>query len=376
MTLPVLPAENDDPWYEKRNAFDLAVKADLEGRLSDAELSATIGGVVFDTSSFPGATAEDRLHAAMAAHVGVGEVRLRVTEPLELTETLTIDVGWVGLDFQCGEVDASALTGETAVHVTNTRTGGAVANNRRSITGLTLVGPGKADAGSIGLLFSSASSESSVRGLAIYDHEVRSFAVGHQFESNACLLSFFNTHIYQCGTAIYMPAGGTNYGENLRYFGAGVGSSDLGIRNENANGNFHMISPSIDFCGVAINASLGGVELVDPHIELNSDGVPITGVPFQTGVGQRGRLLIVGGTIVFHNTPASDAITHTFTTGNTGWGGGIRVVGTQMYNTSGTSGYLCGGTGQITFDNMFRTDGGGTVRAPVGATSSLPRRRT
>jgi hypothetical protein len=45
MTLPVLPAENEDPWYAKRNAFDLAVKSDLEGRLSDAELSATFGQV-------------------------------------------------------------------------------------------------------------------------------------------------------------------------------------------------------------------------------------------------------------------------------------------------------------------------------------------
>jgi lysophospholipase L1-like esterase len=40
-TLPPLPAENEDPWYAKRNAFDLAVKAELEGRLSEDELAAT-----------------------------------------------------------------------------------------------------------------------------------------------------------------------------------------------------------------------------------------------------------------------------------------------------------------------------------------------
>lgn len=43
MTLPVLPAENADPWYETRNTFDLAVKSDLEGRLSDAQLSGKYG---------------------------------------------------------------------------------------------------------------------------------------------------------------------------------------------------------------------------------------------------------------------------------------------------------------------------------------------
>lgn len=48
MTLPALPAENEDPWFEKRNAFDVAVKTDLEGRLSDAALSATIGAEIHD----------------------------------------------------------------------------------------------------------------------------------------------------------------------------------------------------------------------------------------------------------------------------------------------------------------------------------------
>lgn len=38
MALPDLPAENENPWYDKRNAFDQAVKAALEGPLSEASL--------------------------------------------------------------------------------------------------------------------------------------------------------------------------------------------------------------------------------------------------------------------------------------------------------------------------------------------------
>ena len=37
-TLPPLPVENEDPWWTKRNNFDLAVKAILEGRLSEEEM--------------------------------------------------------------------------------------------------------------------------------------------------------------------------------------------------------------------------------------------------------------------------------------------------------------------------------------------------
>jgi len=41
VVLPVLPAENEDPWYAKRQAFDIAVKGQIEGPLSKSELNAT-----------------------------------------------------------------------------------------------------------------------------------------------------------------------------------------------------------------------------------------------------------------------------------------------------------------------------------------------
>ena len=40
MSLPPIPNENDDPWFEKRNNFDLAVKEELEGRLAQETLDA------------------------------------------------------------------------------------------------------------------------------------------------------------------------------------------------------------------------------------------------------------------------------------------------------------------------------------------------
>jgi hypothetical protein len=41
MSIPNPPAEHADPWFDERNAFDVAVKTELEGRLSDDALSAT-----------------------------------------------------------------------------------------------------------------------------------------------------------------------------------------------------------------------------------------------------------------------------------------------------------------------------------------------
>jgi len=42
MTLPALPLENEDPWFAKRQAFDGAVRDELEGRLSESELAAMV----------------------------------------------------------------------------------------------------------------------------------------------------------------------------------------------------------------------------------------------------------------------------------------------------------------------------------------------
>ncbi len=39
MALPDLPIEGQDPWYDDRTAWDLAVEADLEGRLSETSLN-------------------------------------------------------------------------------------------------------------------------------------------------------------------------------------------------------------------------------------------------------------------------------------------------------------------------------------------------
>lgn len=46
MVLPELPGQNENPWFEKRSNFDLAVKGEIEGRLSEAELDATIEAYV------------------------------------------------------------------------------------------------------------------------------------------------------------------------------------------------------------------------------------------------------------------------------------------------------------------------------------------
>lgn len=56
MALPVLPSEGQDPWYDDRTNWDLAVKAEIEGRLSQAEMNQTYARPGTDTNFSNGLT--------------------------------------------------------------------------------------------------------------------------------------------------------------------------------------------------------------------------------------------------------------------------------------------------------------------------------
>lgn len=60
VSVPLPPAENDDPWFVKRDAFDRAVRERLNGDLSPDELSATIAEAVpfHPAGILPGAAAD------------------------------------------------------------------------------------------------------------------------------------------------------------------------------------------------------------------------------------------------------------------------------------------------------------------------------
>lgn len=100
MALPELPAEREKPWFEKRNAFDNAVRAELEGRLSESELSATFAtpdqvasAIEAIPARLPNATALRRFRAALAAR-----------------DTLPVDILTIGHSFMEG-VGSSSIAG-------------------------------------------------------------------------------------------------------------------------------------------------------------------------------------------------------------------------------------------------------------------------
>ncbi len=329
-----------------------AAAADASDTVTKQQVHGVRNVLEFGDSSM---TDEARLRLALNSFVSAREeVRLTVSRRMVITDTITVDTSYISLDFTQGTVDARTVTNRAAFVFTGSSNAG-YPNTRATVTGLRLL-PGSASTTSPGIVFEGAAT-TDVRGVGFFGLEVSGFATGLEFRTNAFLLTFVNCHVYRCNIGISMPAGLRNYGENIKFIGGGIGTCDLAVQNSNPDGNFHLISTSIDFNRRAVEALAGGVFIVAPHIEFNETGARSTDPHFVTGADSSAKIIITNGHIFFHEEPAAASL---FETRNASWGGGIHLISVAMMRTSTTSGYICGGTGQITISDPVVYDGGGS----------------
>lgn len=326
-------------------------------------------GGIFNLDEFDDvATDSARLQAANDAIVASGvEGTITVSRPLTLASTVMIDVGYVSLRFTAGPVvsqvaDGPALHLHNSRDLTNARATG-IANNRKSIVGLKLHGPGKASTGSVAILFHST--VGNVRGITFYDLEVMSFDTCLRFQRNAYLITFQNWHIYEYNVGLHMPGGHANYGENLRFIGGGIGTGGTAMLIDNPDGAFHLYATSIDFAQKIAQVDRGHVFMSDGHIELNSDGNPLPNAPIvSTGTGRASFVFTSGRMMLHHPSTQPSAL---FYAGNPYWGGGIYFKGkAEMFNVASASPVLNSGPGRFEqdvqiFDGSGSGASGGTV---------------
>lgn len=100
MALPVLPVQGQNPWFVPRNAWDLAVKTEIEGRLSEASLATFRGSYITD-QQYPSLT------AAIAA-LPVGGV-LEIRQDHTTSGTYTINKACT-IRFAGGSVTTTSAT--------------------------------------------------------------------------------------------------------------------------------------------------------------------------------------------------------------------------------------------------------------------------
>lgn len=299
---------------------------------------------------------QDRLQAAIDYYAAAKqEVTITISRVFPITKPIRIDSSYVSLDIVCGALTVNGSF--VAFDITASSTSG-FPNVRAGIRGLRLVGPGAAAAGSVGIRFNSENIDTGVRGYTFWGLEVSGFETGLSFENNTFLLSFYSYHIYRCKVCVSMPAGKMNYGENIKFIGGALGTSDLAIYNANPNGELNFVATSIDFCAQAIKADAGRVFMIQPHIEVNNVGANSPLSQFVTGKNTSAQISLTEGHLMFQVPPL--AANYIFETQAGGWGGGILVNQMSFYNTKTKSGYLAGGTGKVKFDQIVPNDGNGS----------------
>jgi len=324
---------------------------------------AAIGAAVFDLHAFAGATTQARLDAAIAYTSTLGvEAVIRVTEKLTLTTGLAWDLRYVSLDFCGNTIDASALGATTtAITVTNSANTGGESYERRAMSNFRLVGPGSGVAGTVGIKMVGTATHD-VRGVTYTDGEISGFETGIHIGANAYLLTFSGVHVTQCVTGAYMPSGGTNYGENIRFFGGGFGSSGIAVQCDYSSGEFNFFGTSFDFLtGTVLLANDGRINCYGCHTEVGTSTAILTGPLFHTGTGTEAGISYFGGRIQVNNSTYFTAPT-AFDCDNPNWGGGIRVVHTSIKGVTPPLGYLAGGANPllVKVDRIAVEDGGGT----------------
>lgn len=267
--------------------------------------------------------------------------------------------------------------GTTAILVTNTSTvtSGEYRQTFKGFDGIRFVGPAKSGT-TVGIDFYTEA-EPGPSHVSFRDCGIENFGTNLQFRNNSYLLNFYNWDVFDSTTAVSMPLGGSNYGENIRFIGCQIFNSDLAIYNNNPNGHINLIGTSLDYNAKQIHCERGRVTHTDGHTEADS----YLDYPFEVGANNGATIAIRGGWLLCTGTN-TQTICNVPTTVRRG--GGI-FIDDVFVNNMGSSAKWKDGTGRFRLrvlasydtqnnptyigdnENIFTNTGGGSGNAKQAA---------
>lgn len=241
-------------------------------------------------------------------------------------------------------------------------------SNGFNFTGFTIIGPDR-DGDVIGMNFrSDGSGELGLGGLNIGPCTVGSFGVGHEYYTNAYIITHTGANILRCGKHVHMPLGGANYGENIKYTGGVISTSNgIGVHNVNPNGNIILVGTSLDYMGKIAFAERGGIYIVDGcHVEFDNGTNDLNDIPFEVGAAQDAHLVIKDCSRLLSYSGFTQ--THLFKhAGN----GSIVVDNNFIQKVVCSSGFLDTGDGDFVIKNTKTLEGSGNIEVSTLTTNNL-----
>lgn len=295
-------------------------------------------------------------------------------ETTYLIDNHDIDVStqiWIGNGATLDGSGIANVTGAYAVRFKNTGqrlvSNISYISNGENFGGFTILGASNTS-NVIGMNFdSSEAGELGLGGLNIGACTVASFGIGHRYFTNAYIITHYGANILRCGTHIYMPSGGTNYGENIKYVGGVIStSSGLGIHNVNANGNILLYGVSLDYMGKIAYAERGGIYIEGGHIEFDNGTNALQDIPFEVGSSQDCHLSItnVSRFLSYSGFTQSHVFKHA-------GDGSIYVSNCFLQKLVTSSGFLDTGDGDFIIKDTKTVEGSGNIGISTRTTNNL-----
>lgn len=169
-------------------------------------------------------------------------------------------------------------------------------------------------------------------------------------ENSTYLLKFVDCDIFNNNRILGISGTVEDSGENIQFRGCAIYNNTGGFSVKNGNADIFLTNCSIDYneVGSIFDIENAKVYLNSCHIEHNAKGIFNTTVPFVVK-GNAGQLFIDNSLIMFSN-PSETTMANIFYT--TGGNSCISVSNTFMFGCMTTSGYLCGGNGNLYLDNV------------------------
>ncbi|MBB3108560.1 hypothetical protein FHS18_000588 [Paenibacillus phyllosphaerae] len=290
------------------------------------------------------------IQAAVNSHrLGGNKISFNGMKTYKINSELQFMVDRHTIDGHGCTLDCSGIQSGQAIKITSSLTGSN--KNEHGIKDLILRGSNRENVIGINM----DGSDGKVLNSYYFERiNIRDFVTGVRIYSNAYIVKFHSVNIVSpIGVCVYIPAGGTNYGERIVLDDCTLFDSKEGLRNENGSSTVMLNKVSVDYCYRAITITAGRVFAVNCHFECSKNKTDQDNQFYVSGDG--GSLHIVASAILMGGNWEKYSIGYVNQTkGNETHYGGLLIDNCSIevdYNNYNRK-FLVDGEGRVLLSNI------------------------
>lgn len=258
-----------------------------------------------------------------------------------ITDPVTIRSAALSVYADGATIDCTGMTGPHAIQCDAVSADASYGGKSYALHGLTLVGPGKGEAGTIGILVAGSAASRSPRP-SFFGGHVTGFETGVKFGAYAYLAQFYSFDIFSTALAIHQAVG-SDAGENIGWFGCGIYNSDQALLFQDDTSEHFFYGTSIDYVKRLGVIEKGRAHLLGSRIEC--DGALIDSTDFCVLSGDATNLTMQAGYFVLNTATSAGPYSYEHLFNLSHANAHVHLIGVQMQNLRNDDQRLAVGVG-------------------------------